>query len=177
MHHQVPHNNGITPVMQAPIPLTQGVNVDVSPLSKIGWNNFWRMIYILMLLNYSWIIYIMRACIDGRNRLETDHFSVKWAKLPGLYLPHIQLILLHRPLGFQVVSDVLSRVSGGFPGVSRSFIGIFRCDITTGYQTLIKATHPIYDFMNFQYCFLNYRTKVVRLWLLQVDHHIFFVIG
>jgi len=28
MHHQVPHNNGITPVMQAPIPLTQGVNVD-----------------------------------------------------------------------------------------------------------------------------------------------------
>ena len=35
MHHQVPHNNGITPVMQAPIPLTQGVNVDVSPLTQI----------------------------------------------------------------------------------------------------------------------------------------------
>ena len=164
MHHQVPHNNGITPVMQAPIPLTQGINVDVSPLTQIGWNRFWRIIYIFMLLNYSWNIHIMRACIDGRNRLETEHFPVKWAKLLGLYLPCIQLILLPHPLGFQVVSDVLSGVSGGFQGVSRSFMGIFSCDIITGYRSLIQATHN--DFMDFQYCILNYRIKVVRLWLL-----------
>ena len=191
MHHQVPHNNGITPVMQAPIPLTQGINVDVSPLTQIGWNTFWRIIYIFMLLHYSWNIHIMRVCIDGRNWLETGYFPVKWAKLLGLYLPCVQLILLPRPLGCQVVSNVLPGVSGGFQGVSRRFMGILSCDIITGYHSLIQATHPrfhefsILNFLNYRtkvdprfhefsiLNILNYRTKVVRLWLLQVDHHIF----
>ena len=51
MHHQVPHNNGITPVMQAPIPLTQGMNVDVSPLTQIH-----RLKYFLKDNSYSYTL-------------------------------------------------------------------------------------------------------------------------